>query len=68
MIMRDSTDNALVVCNMKRPRPRLHRRFDRICSARTMSNVKTRNIRGELEHYPHIKIGGCNVQLALDPP
>ncbi|NME07536.1 carbamoyl-phosphate synthase large subunit [Psychrobacillus sp. BL-248-WT-3] len=70
-VMRDSTDNAIVVCNMENVDPVGIHTGDSIVVAPTQTlsdreNQMLRNV--SLKIIRALKIeGGCNVQLALDP-
>jgi carbamoyl-phosphate synthase large subunit len=70
-VMRDSSDNAIVVCNMENVDPVGIHTGDSIVVAPTQTlsdreNQMLRNV--SLKIIRALKIeGGCNVQLALDP-
>jgi len=70
-VMRDSADNALVVCNMENFDPVGIHTGDSIvfAPAQTMSDYENQMLRdASLSIIRALKIeGGCNVQLALDP-
>lgn len=70
-VMRDSADNALVVCNMENFDPVGIHTGDSIVFApsQTMSDYENQMLRdASLSIIRALKIeGGCNVQLALDP-
>ncbi|MDF0478902.1 carbamoyl-phosphate synthase large subunit [Vagococcus sp. PNs007] len=70
-VMRDSHDNALVVCNMENFDPVGIHTGDSIVFAptQTLSDVENQMLReASLKIIRALKIeGGCNVQLALDP-
>ncbi|SJZ41039.1 carbamoyl-phosphate synthase large subunit [Pilibacter termitis] len=70
-VMRDSADNALVVCNMENFDPVGVHTGDSIVFApsQTLSDVEYQLLRdASLKIIRALKIeGGCNVQLALDP-
>ena len=70
-VMRDSADNALVVCNMENFDPVGVHTGDSIVFAptQTISDVENQMLRdASLKIIRALKIeGGCNVQLALDP-
>lgn len=70
-VMRDSADNALVVCNMENFDPVGIHTGDSIVFApvQTLSDKETQMLRdASLKIIRALKIeGGCNVQLALDP-
>ena len=69
--MRDSADNALVVCNMENFDPVGIHTGDSIVFAptQTLSDIENQMLRdASLKIIRALKIeGGCNVQLALDP-
>ena len=70
-VMRDSADNALVVCNMENFDPVGIHTGDSIVFAptQTLSDIENQMLRdASLKIIRALKIeGGCNVQLALDP-
>ena len=70
-VMRDSNDNAIVVCNMENVDPVGVHTGDSIvvAPAQTMSDKEHQMLRDvSLQIIRALKIeGGCNVQLALDP-
>ncbi|EHI69524.1 carbamoyl-phosphate synthase, large subunit [Streptococcus ictaluri 707-05] len=70
-VMRDSADNALVVCNMENFDPVGIHTGDSIVFAptQTLSDIENQLLRdASLKIIRALKIeGGCNVQLALDP-
>lgn len=70
-VIRDSADNALVVCNMENFDPVGIHTGDSIVFApsQTLSDVENQMLRdASLKIIRALKIeGGCNVQLALDP-
>lgn len=70
-VMRDSADNALVVCNMENFDPVGVHTGDSIVFAptQTLSDYENQMLRdASLKIIRALKIeGGCNVQLALDP-
>ncbi len=70
-VMRDSADNALVVCNMENFDPVGIHTGDSIVFAptQTLSDIENQLLRdASLSIIRALKIeGGCNVQLALDP-
>ncbi|KXT78887.1 carbamoyl-phosphate synthase large subunit [Streptococcus sp. DD13] len=70
-VMRDSADNALVVCNMENFDPVGIHTGDSIvfAPAQTLSDHENQMLRdASLKIIRALKIeGGCNVQLALDP-
>ncbi|AXQ78865.1 carbamoyl-phosphate synthase large subunit [Streptococcus chenjunshii] len=70
-VMRDSADNALVVCNMENFDPVGIHTGDSIVFAptQTLSDIENQMLRdASLSIIRALKIeGGCNVQLALDP-
>ncbi|MFC2400590.1 MAG: carbamoyl-phosphate synthase large subunit [Streptococcus sobrinus] len=70
-VMRDSADNALVVCNMENFDPVGIHTGDSIVFAptQTLSDIENQMLRDtSLKIIRALKIeGGCNVQLALDP-
>lgn len=70
-VMRDSADNALVVCNMENVDPVGIHTGDSIVVAptQTLSAIECQLMRdASLKIIRALKIeGGCNVQLALDP-
>lgn len=70
-VMRDSADNALVVCNMENFDPVGIHTGDSIvfAPAQTMADYENQMLRdASLSIIRALKIeGGCNVQLALDP-
>ena len=70
-VMRDSADNAIVVCNMENFDPVGIHTGDSIVFApsQTLSDVEYQMLRNaSLKIIRALKIeGGCNVQLALDP-
>lgn len=70
-VMRDSQDNAMVVCNMENFDPVGIHTGDSIVFAptQTLSDVEHQMLRdASLKIIRALKIeGGCNVQLALDP-
>ncbi|MFW7431843.1 carbamoyl-phosphate synthase large subunit [Vagococcus carniphilus] len=70
-VMRDSTDNAIVVCHMENFDPVGIHTGDSIVFApcQTLSDVEIQLLRdASLKIIKALKIeGGCNVQLALDP-
>ncbi|MGT2666106.1 carbamoyl-phosphate synthase large subunit [Streptococcus rifensis] len=70
-VMRDSADNALVVCNMENFDPVGIHTGDSIVFAptQTLSDIEHQMLRdASLKIIRALKIeGGCNVQLALDP-
>ena len=70
-VMRDSADNAIVVCNMENFDPVGVHTGDSIVFApsQTLSDVEYQMLRdASLRIIRELKIeGGCNVQLALDP-
>lgn len=70
-VMRDSSDNAIVVCNMENFDPVGIHTGDSIVFApsQTLSDVEYQLLRdASLKIIRALKIeGGCNVQLALDP-
>ncbi|MFC3931848.1 carbamoyl-phosphate synthase large subunit [Streptococcus dentapri] len=70
-VMRDSADNALVVCNMENFDPVGIHTGDSIVFAptQTLSDYENQMLRdASLKIIRALKIeGGCNVQLALDP-
>lgn len=70
-VMRDSADNAIVVCNMENFDPVGIHTGDSIVFApsQTLSDVEYQMLRdASLKIIRALKIeGGCNVQLALDP-
>ena len=70
-VMRDSADNALVVCNMENFDPVGIHTGDSIVFAptQTLSDIENQMLRNaSLKIIRALKIeGGCNVQLALDP-
>ncbi|CAI3257731.1 carbamoyl-phosphate synthase large subunit [Enterococcus cecorum] len=70
-VMRDSTDNAIVVCNMENFDPVGIHTGDSIVFApsQTLSDIEYQMLRdASLSIIRALKIeGGCNVQLALDP-
>ena len=70
-VMRDSADNAIVVCNMENFDPVGIHTGDSIVFApsQTLSDIEYQMLRdASLSIIRALKIeGGCNVQLALDP-
>ena len=70
-VMRDSSDNAIVVCNMENFDPVGIHTGDSIVFApsQTLSDIEYQMLRdASLSIIRALKIeGGCNVQLALDP-
>lgn len=70
-VMRDSADNAIVVCNMENFDPVGIHTGDSIVFApsQTLSDIEHQMLRdASLKIIRALKIeGGCNVQLALDP-
>ena len=70
-VMRDSADNAIVVCNMENFNPVGIHTGDSIVFApsQTLSDIEYQMLRdASLSIIRALKIeGGCNVQLALDP-
>lgn len=70
-VMRDSNDNAIVVCNMENFDPVGVHTGDSIVFApsQTLSDIEYQMLRdASLKIIRALKIeGGCNVQLALDP-
>lgn len=70
-VMRDSADNAIVVCNMENFDPVGIHTGDSIVFApsQTLSDIEIQLLRdASLKIIRALKIeGGCNVQLALDP-
>ncbi|GFH42279.1 carbamoyl-phosphate synthase (glutamine-hydrolyzing) [Lactococcus hodotermopsidis] len=70
-VMRDATDNAIVVCNMENFDPVGIHTGDSIVFApsQTLSDIEYQLLRdASLKIIRALKIeGGCNVQLALDP-
>ncbi len=71
-VMRDKNDNAIVVCNMENIDPVGIHTGDSIVVApsQTLSDVEYQMLRDvSLKVIRALGIeGGCNVQLALDPP